>query len=88
MTAGANNLSSEPQVWPSSQPLAPGMSGMMTGLSLAANANANVGATFTESNYEVFDPLNWMLDGLVEFPYNYNAAQGFDANGLGGLGPM
>jgi len=25
---------------------------------------------FGESNYEVFDPLNWMLDGLVEFPYS------------------
>ncbi|KAL2058069.1 hypothetical protein ABVK25_001687 [Lepraria finkii] len=23
-----------------------------------------------EPNYEVFDPLNWMLDGLVEFPYS------------------
>lgn len=28
-----------------------------------------------ESNYEVFDPLNWMLDGLVDFPYSYNAVQ-------------
>ena len=28
---------------------------------------------FTESNYEVFDPLNWMLDGLVEFPYPMGA---------------
>ncbi len=25
---------------------------------------------YGESNYEVFDPLNWMLDGLVEFPYS------------------
>lgn len=25
---------------------------------------------FGESNYEVFDPLNWMLDGLVDFPYS------------------
>lgn len=23
---------------------------------------------FGESNYEVFDPLNWMLDGLVDLP--------------------
>ena len=23
-----------------------------------------------EPNYEVFDPLNWMLDGLLEFPYS------------------
>jgi len=25
---------------------------------------------FGESNYEVFDPLNWMLDGHVELPYS------------------
>jgi hypothetical protein len=24
--------------------------------------------TWGESNYEVFDPLNWMLDGLVDLP--------------------
>jgi len=38
---------------------------------------------FGESNYEVFDPLNWMLDGLVDFPYSYAAVQGLEANGLG-----
>jgi hypothetical protein len=37
----------------------------------------------TESNYEVFDPLNWMLDGLVDFPYTYAAIQGLEANGMG-----
>jgi hypothetical protein len=36
-----------------------------------------------ESNYEVFDPLNWMLDGLVDFPYSYAAVQGLEANGMG-----
>lgn len=36
-----------------------------------------------ESNYEVFDPLNWMLDGLVDFPYSYNAVNGLEANALG-----
>jgi len=36
-----------------------------------------------ESNYEVFDPLNWMLDGLVDFPYSYNAVSGLEANALG-----
>jgi hypothetical protein len=35
-----------------------------------------------ESNYEVFDPLNWMLDGLVDFPYSFAAVQGLEANGL------
>lgn len=38
---------------------------------------------YGESNYEVFDPLNWMLDGLVDFPYSYAAIQGLEANGMG-----
>ncbi|KAE8450719.1 hypothetical protein EG329_006064 [Mollisiaceae sp. DMI_Dod_QoI] len=38
---------------------------------------------YSESNYEVFDPLNWMLDGLVDFPYSYAAVQGLEANSLG-----
>jgi hypothetical protein len=29
--------------------------------------------SFAESNYEVFDPLNWMLDGFVDWPYSYVA---------------
>jgi len=32
------------------------------------------------SNYEVFDPLNWMLDGLVDLPY---ALQGLEQPGIG-----
>ncbi|KAM3067549.1 hypothetical protein ACMFMG_000135 [Clarireedia jacksonii] len=43
--------------------------------------SGNVG--YSESNYEVFDPLNWMLDGLVDFPYSYAAVQGLEANSLG-----
>ena len=31
---------------------------------------------FGESNYEVFDPLNWMLDGLVELPYPMGGPMG------------
>lgn len=37
---------------------------------------------YGESNYEVFDPLNWMLDGLVDFPYSYAAVQGLEAQGM------
>ncbi|PGH02155.1 hypothetical protein AJ79_07701 [Helicocarpus griseus UAMH5409] len=37
---------------------------------------------FMEPNYEVFDPLNWMLDGLVDFPYSYNAVQGLETQGI------
>jgi len=40
------------------------------------------GIGYSESNYEVFDPLNWMLDGLVDFPYSYAAVQGLEANGM------
>jgi len=38
------------------------------------------------SNYEVFDPLNWMLDGLVDLPYNLNALQGLEQPGIGANG--
>jgi hypothetical protein len=37
---------------------------------------------YTESNYEVFDPLNWMLDGLVDFPYSYSAINSLANGGL------
>ncbi|KAN0114677.1 hypothetical protein V8E51_004221 [Hyaloscypha variabilis] len=33
---------------------------------------------------EVFDPLNWMLDGLVDFPYSYAAIQGLDGTAPAG----
>ena len=33
---------------------------------------------FGEANYEVFDPLGWMLDGYVNFPFDIN-----DGNGIG-----
>lgn len=36
------------------------------------------------NNYEEFDPLNWMLDGLVDFPYSYamHNAEGGDLESL------
>ncbi|OJD28401.1 hypothetical protein ACJ73_00179 [Blastomyces percursus] len=37
---------------------------------------------FMEPNYEVFDPLNWMLDGLVDFPYSFNQVQGLEPQGI------
>ena len=46
-------------------PMIAGMPGMATGL---AGLNG-MGYADPNSNYEVFDPLNWMLDGLVDFPY-------------------
>lgn len=44
----------------------------------ASNIHNNV----IEPNYEVFDPLNWMLDGLVDFPYSLNAMQDLEAQGI------
>ena len=29
-----------------------------------------------EPNYEVWDPLSWTLDGLVEFPYSLHGMDG------------
>lgn len=38
--------------------------------------------SFGEANYEVFDPLNWMLDGLVDFPYSYTAVNSLHEQGM------
>jgi hypothetical protein len=32
-----------------------------------------------ESNYDLFDPLNWMLDGPRDFPYSYAAVRGLES---------
>jgi hypothetical protein len=47
----------------------------VTGLPSAING-------FLEPNYEVFDPLNWLLDGLVDFPHSYSTAQGLEMQGI------
>lgn len=49
---------------------------------LGTTGSNGLGGTYGESNYEVFDPLNWMLDGLVDFPYSYAAVQGLEAQGM------
>jgi hypothetical protein len=49
-------------------------------MSTAPSFGFNGGYGGTESNYEVFDPLTWMLDGLVDFPYSFTAVQGLEAN--------
>ena len=36
-----------------------------------------------EPNYEVFDPLNWLLDGLVDLPYSsYSTVSGMETQGI------
>jgi hypothetical protein len=84
VTAGANNFTSDPPLRPSSA--VPGMPGMGTGLGIPGNGSLAAG--YNEANYEVFDPLNWMLDGLVDFPYSFTGMQGLEQPGLGGLGSI
>jgi hypothetical protein len=57
------------------------MAGMPTGLGMGSDYD--VGFTNSNATYEVFDPLNWMLDGLVDFPYNYDAVHGLQNQALG-----
>jgi len=80
VTAGAVNYASDPPLRPLS--VVPGMPGMATGLGFPGSGMAT---GYNEANYEVFDPLNWMLDGLVDFPYSLTGMQGLEP-GLGGLG--
>jgi hypothetical protein len=56
--------------------LAPPPPGIMPG-----NVTPGPGS-YGEANYEVFDPLNWMLDGLVDFPYSYTAVSQLEAQGM------
>jgi hypothetical protein len=58
---------------------------MMPGMSNISNGTSyhTFGTGYGEANYEVFDPLNWMLDGLVDFPYSFTALQGLEQQGIG-----
>jgi len=49
---------------------------------LGGTVTPGISNPYGETNYEVFDPLNWMLDGLVDFPYSYAAVQGLEAQGM------
>ncbi|KAI7971433.1 hypothetical protein EIK77_003489 [Talaromyces pinophilus] len=53
------------------------------GLSLSSSSTGvnNLPSGFMEPNYEVFDPLNWLLDGLVDFPYTM-PMQGMESQGM------
>lgn len=57
------------------------------GLSLSSsstgvnNLPSSAVSGFVEPNYEVFDPLNWLLDGLVDFPYTM-PMQGMESQGM------
>jgi hypothetical protein len=74
----AHNHEALPMMEPA---VVPGMAGMSTGML------DDYGMDYGQANYEVFDPLNWMLDGIVDFPYNFNPSTGtMDQPGLPGLG--
>lgn len=59
-----------------------GMAGMPTGMV------EDYGTDYGSSTNEVFDPLNWMLDGIVDFPYNFSSVNPLDPNqtGIGVMG--
>ncbi|KAJ5232179.1 hypothetical protein N7468_005135 [Penicillium chermesinum] len=72
--------SSTPGIDPSLAP-AP----LITQASLGVQSNDGVGGLpsgFMEPNYEVFDPLNWLLDGLVDLPYSYSNLGGVEPQGI------
>jgi hypothetical protein len=51
---------------------------------MGVQSGNNIGSLpsgFMEPNYEVFDPLNWLLDGLVDLPYPYSVS-GMEAQGI------
>lgn len=58
---------------------------MMPTMANMANGTSynGFGTGYGEANYEVFDPLNWMLDGLVDFPYSFTALQGLEQQNIG-----
>ncbi|KAL4973359.1 hypothetical protein BDW66DRAFT_142299 [Aspergillus desertorum] len=47
----------------------------------SGNSLGGLPSGFMEPNYEVFDPLNWLLDGLVDLPYPYSVS-GMEAQGI------
>ncbi|OJJ51263.1 hypothetical protein ASPZODRAFT_127303 [Penicilliopsis zonata CBS 506.65] len=52
------------------------------GVQSSGNGANALPSGFMEPNYEVFDPLNWLLDGLVEFPYSYPTVPGMETPGI------
>ena len=47
---------------------------------LSAQSLPTPAFNYDDMNYEVFDPLNWTLDGLVEFPYSFTNPSGLEMN--------
>ncbi|PGH04009.1 hypothetical protein AJ80_08593 [Polytolypa hystricis UAMH7299] len=72
-------MGSDPSLAPPPPPPTTGIGGINTSTS---TTSVGLPSGFMEPTYEVFDPLNWMLDGLVDFPYSYTAVHGLEAQGI------
>ncbi|KAL1974360.1 hypothetical protein VTN31DRAFT_4564 [Thermomyces dupontii] len=65
-----------------SQGLAMSSSAPSTSANAASGLPSGSGFSIAEAQYEVFDPLNWLLDGSVEFPYAYPPVQGLETHSM------
>lgn len=53
------------------------------GMQGPTNGISSLPSGLMEPNYEVFDPLNWLLDGLVDLPpYSYSPIPGVETQGI------
>ncbi|KAJ5103346.1 hypothetical protein N7532_003875 [Penicillium argentinense] len=52
------------------------------GVQPPGNGVGGLPSGFMEPNYEVFDPLNWLLDGLVDLPYSYSTMGGIEPQSI------
>ncbi len=77
--AAVNN--NDPMLSSSAANIVPGMAGMSTGM-----IGDDFSTDYGQASYDVFDPLNWMLDGIVDFPYSFTNVQGGELSGIEGLG--
>lgn len=74
----ANASANDPVL--STPAIVPGMAGMATGMV------DDFSMDYGQASYDVFDPLNWMLDGIVDFPYTFNNGQPSNISGIEALG--
>ncbi|KAJ5163216.1 uncharacterized protein N7500_005046 [Penicillium coprophilum] len=61
---------------------APLLSQASLGIQPSTTQPSGLPSGFIEPNYEVFDPLNWLLDGLVDLPYSYSTMGGIESQGI------
>ncbi|KAB8229141.1 hypothetical protein BDV23DRAFT_158988 [Aspergillus alliaceus] len=84
-SVGAAHTNSTPGVAGGDPSLAPAPAPLLGQATMGVQSGSSVGGLpsgFMEPNYEVFDPLNWLLDGLVDLPYSYSTMSGMEAQGI------